>query len=89
MNKKPIFSWQKDDGIAICKITNPENDYIAVGMAKCHPEDRDMMSERTGLEIAYHRALMNLYKNKTNFCCLLLLLYFLHFVLILNSLLLW
>lgn len=64
MNKKPIFSWQEDDGIAVCKITNPENDYIAVGMARCHPEDRDMMSEKTGLEIAYHRALMNLYKNK-------------------------
>ena len=46
MNKKIIFSWQEDAGIAICKITNPENNYIAIGMAECHPEDRDMMSEK-------------------------------------------
>ena len=52
--KKPIFSWDPEDGSALCIIHDREKTYY--GMASCHPDDIDMMSEKTGCELAYMRA---------------------------------
>lgn len=52
--KKPVFSWDAEDGSALCIIQSRDKTYY--GVATCHPNDRDMMSEKTGCEIAYMRA---------------------------------
>ncbi len=56
MRDDKIFtSWDKETGVATCILMDKQgNTYF--GQAKCHPEDKDMMSEHTGLEIAYRRA---------------------------------
>ena len=56
MKKTPYFSWDAEEGIATCIIQN-HND-VFYGTAKCHPNDIDMQSEKTGYEIAYRRALL-------------------------------
>lgn len=53
-NNKPTFEWNDDKGIAICVIHTPYGDFG--GSATCHTDDRDMMSEKVGCEIAYCRA---------------------------------
>ena len=58
MIKKPIFTWE--DGEAICVITDGKKTFY--GAASCHPEDEDMMSEKTGCEIALRRAKIKYYR---------------------------
>lgn len=53
-NNKPTFKWDDDKGIAICIIHTPYGDFG--GSATCHTDDKDMMSEKVGCEIAYCRA---------------------------------
>lgn len=53
-NNKPTFEWNAESGIAICIIHTPFGDFG--GSATCHTDDKDMMSEKVGCEIAYHRA---------------------------------
>lgn len=56
-SKNIIFNWDENTGIASCLITdNKDNTFF--GISKCHPEDRDMMNEYTGYNIAYNRALL-------------------------------
>lgn len=50
----PYFAFDKESGTATCILY--DNDKTYCGAALCHPDDRDMMSKRTGLEIAYRRA---------------------------------
>lgn len=64
MEIKPKFNWDPEHGVATCIVINPETECKFVGIAECHPEDKDMMNEMTGQEIAYHRALINLYRDK-------------------------
>lgn len=45
------------DGKAVCTLLAPDN-LIFVGKAYCHPEDKDMATEYTGLRIAEDRANM-------------------------------
>lgn len=52
--KKPIFNWNEEDGTSLCVIYDRDKMYY--GTATCHPEDRDMMSEKAGCELAYLRA---------------------------------
>jgi hypothetical protein len=54
MVMEPNFIWEEDTGSAICTIV--ENGKTYMGIAKCHPDDNDMMSEKTGCEIAFRRA---------------------------------
>lgn len=56
MKREPAFSWDPETGSALCLLFNKNDTYI--GTAFCSPEDKDMMSEKTGCEIAYHRALI-------------------------------
>ena len=55
MKYKPEFSWHPDSGTAICILTDDKNRTF-VGEAMCHPNDTDMLSERTGCELAFRRA---------------------------------
>lgn len=48
-------------GISTCFIET-DNGLTAVGQAFCHEEDLDMMSEKTGNEIAYKRAKIDLFR---------------------------
>lgn len=52
---KPEFSWDAESGSAICILTD-EKGRTFIGEATCHPNDEDMMSERTGCELAFRRA---------------------------------
>lgn len=54
MKNQPIFSWDKEIGLATCILTDGKQLYT--GEAQCHPDDIDMMSEKTGCEIAFKRA---------------------------------
>lgn len=67
MKNKPIFNWDEENKIASCILTDGEKVYT--GIAKCHPEDFDMMSEKTGCEIALRRAKIKVlqeYKRELN-----------------------
>ena len=55
MIKDTKFHWHPEDGVAVCVLTN-EQGKVFVGEAFCHPDDLDMLSERTGCEIAFRRA---------------------------------
>lgn len=52
---KPLFTWDAETGTATCTVKGDRNE-IYTGIAKCHPDDKDMMSEKTGCEIALRRA---------------------------------
>ena len=54
MKQEPIFNWDPDEGVASCIIKYKNQTFC--GVAMCHEEDKDMMSEKTGMEIAYRRA---------------------------------
>ena len=54
MNREPVFEWNPETGIATCSMSY--NNKEIIGMAMCHPEDEDMMSEYTGCAIASMRA---------------------------------
>ena len=61
--KKPEFYFET--GVAECILYN-EDGHIFKGMAKCHPEDEDMMSEKVGCEIAQSRATIKALKYQKN-----------------------
>ena len=48
------FRWDEETGLAIAIIYTPYG--VFTGEAECHPDDRDMISEKVGCEIAYTRA---------------------------------
>ena len=51
------FKWHEETGLAIAVIYTPYG--VFTGEAECHPDDRDMMSEKVGCEIAYTRAVID------------------------------
>ena len=53
--KEPNFSWDEASGVATCVLTDDKG-RVFVGEATCHPGDSDMISERTGCELAFRRA---------------------------------
>lgn len=59
--KQPIFEWRPQEGIATCTIFDSDNN-SHIGIAECHPDDADMMSEKTGFHIAHQRATIEAYK---------------------------
>ena len=54
---KVDYNWSPETGIATCILECDSRKFI--GTAKCHPDDLDMESERTGLFIAECRAYIN------------------------------
>ena len=55
MSKEPNFNWDEETRTMTCQISNPQG-HIFIGTATCHEDDIDMMSQRTGAEIAFRRA---------------------------------
>ena len=64
MKYEPVFNWSKEEGTTVCAISDGKNTFY--GMAHCHPDDADMMSEKTGCEIAYRRACIKAYKHSVS-----------------------
>lgn len=60
----PKFIWDEKNKTAQCNIEIKNIDYpvTITGIATCCPEDYDMSNEKTGCDIAYQRAIINLYK---------------------------
>ena len=56
MKKNIWFDWDEETHIAKCMIQENKNGPIFIGEAECHEDDLDMMSPRTGQEIAFKRA---------------------------------
>lgn len=50
------YYFNPEDGSSLCTITI--NNHTFVGTAQCADIDRDMMSEKTGCEIAHRRAVL-------------------------------
>ena len=61
MKKQPAGTFDKERGIATFQIQ--EGNHIFEGIAQCHPDDMDMMSEYTGLAIAQLRATLKYYRH--------------------------
>lgn len=55
MKREPEFYFDENEGVSYCVIKTKTGD-VFVGEAKCHPDDRDFMSEKTGCEFALRRA---------------------------------
>jgi flagellar motility protein MotE (MotC chaperone) len=64
MNKQPVYNWDDELGLAICALEEDGN--VFYGMAQCHPDDSDMKSQKTGLEIAHRRAIIQAIRHKIN-----------------------
>ena len=62
MKNAPEFDWNEEHGTATCILTDT-NKKVYVGFATCHPDDKDMMSEKTGCEIALSRANIDYYRS--------------------------
>ena len=56
--EKVIYSFDDKTGVSYCSIFEYGLEFT--GIAVCHPDDRDMLSERTGCEIANRRAYIHL-----------------------------
>lgn len=54
MKHKPQFYFNPEEGSSLCILSTKSKTFF--GTAQCTDIDRDMMSEKTGCEIAYHRA---------------------------------
>lgn len=61
---EPVFNYNEHRGTTICTISDGQNTFI--GKAKCHPDDRDYMSEFTGCEIAERRAKIKILQHIKN-----------------------
>ena len=57
---KYMYNWDEESKCATCIIQ--EDNETFYGLATCHPDDEDMMSKTTGLEIATRRAEIKYYK---------------------------
>ena len=64
MIEEPIFNYNEHRGTTTCTISDGQNTFI--GTAKCHPDDRDCMSEYTGCEIAEKRAKIKILQHIKN-----------------------
>lgn len=62
--RQPYYDWNKEDGIATCILYDGENTFL--GLATCHPDDKDFQSEKTGLYIAEARAEIQALKHYKN-----------------------
>lgn len=57
-----LFKWDKEERKCICTITTQYGEFK--GEASCHPDDLDMKSKRTGEQLAYSRAKINIYRHE-------------------------
>lgn len=64
-NYKTEYEYNEKTGKSYFYIEH--NGITMCGEAKCHPDDTDMMSERTGLTIAEARAYIQMLKSKKKY----------------------
>lgn len=62
--KQPYYDWDNTKGIATCILYDGGTPFI--GIAKCHPDDKDFQSEKTGMIIAESRAEINALQHYKN-----------------------
>ena len=55
MIKNTEFIWDEEEKIAQCVLLDDKGNK-SIGIAICHEDDYDMISQKTGQEIAYFRA---------------------------------
>ena len=55
MFKTVNFEYDEDSRVTYCHIVD-KNNHVSVGVATCLEDDIDMISKRTGEEIAFRRA---------------------------------
>ena len=63
--KKVIENWDAEHGVFRCVIPYKASsgaEFEGIGIAECHPDDSDFMSELTGSVIAGYRAEIDLIK---------------------------
>lgn len=58
MKFKDTYDWNEETGKAIVKIED-NNGHTFIGVAQCHPDDKNYMSKNLGLELADIRARLN------------------------------
>ena len=61
---EPVFNYIKASGKTTCTISDGQNTFV--GIAKCHPDDWDYMSEYTGCEIAERRCKIKILQHIKN-----------------------
>lgn len=59
---KVTFEYFEEAGVSYCYIKQYGKTFV--GSASCHPDDKDMQSERTGCEIANRRAYIALLEHE-------------------------
>lgn len=64
MNYNPEFSFDTENGLAVCVIKNKTGTRVYKGIAQCHPNDEDMMNAKTGYQIAFFRARIKMLQGK-------------------------
>lgn len=64
MKHETTYNFDKETGITTCIITDGND--VFYGIAKCAPEDRDMMNENTGCIIAENRASVKMLQYQRN-----------------------
>ena len=65
MGKQPEFTYDEMSGICGCSIIL--DDFLqGFGIAQCAEQDRDVISQKTGMHIAERRAQINLLQNYKN-----------------------
>ena len=64
MHMKPFIetTWVPEKGLATVALHNTYG--VFVGCANCHDDDMDMCNDKTGLQIAMHRATIKYYRNR-------------------------
>ena len=69
INNNDNYYYDKENKMAYYNIKYDDTTTIT-GTAKCHPEDEDMESEKTGLQIAEFRAMIKAMKYHKKYCLL-------------------
>ena len=57
------YTFDEESGSSLC-LLETKHDGTFIGTAQCREEDRDMINEKTGCEIAYRRAKIKYVENK-------------------------
>lgn len=63
MSYKETYKWNPETGEAMAILTDTKTGKTFLGEAICHPDDKQYMSEYTGIDIADMRARLNILRD--------------------------
>lgn len=63
MSYKETYKWDPETGKAMAILTDTNTGKTFLGEAICHPDDKEYMSEYTGIDIADMRARLNILRD--------------------------